>query len=80
MNMSTRIYHWYRTNFPTDEEGIYIHPDVTFRGLLNTLYAHEDVYSYLGDVDSVIRERCFARLAKLIGKPYEFIYNLWIRG
>lgn len=69
---------FYTTNYPTDELGEELNDRATFSGLLNTLYHEGDVYSYIGQADSVIRERLFARLAEELDEDYNYVYQLWL--
>ena len=45
--------------------------------LFNALDARQDVYKTLGVNDSGIRERCFKKLADIIGSDYEYVYDQW---
>jgi len=36
------------------------------------------VYEYIGVGDSLIRERCFERLAEIAGVSYDEIYSKWV--
>ena len=74
------IKEFYLQNYPTDELGNELFNNTTFIGLLNGLYQKHDVYEYIGVGDSVIRERLFTKLADLLNKPYDFIYDLWLHG
>jgi len=74
------IKEYYLENYPTDELGLELDGTTTFVGLLNTLYEGEDIYTYIDVIDSIIRERLFERLSVILNKPYEYIYNLWLRS
>lgn len=70
---------WYRKTFKDDECGEYISEDATFDGLFRVLDHYKDVYEYLGeDIDSIIRERVFIKLAEIMGVDYDYIYNQWL--
>lgn len=73
MNIKT----YYLATFPTDELGNEINPHATFEGLFETLDRYRDVYEYIGVGDSIIRERCFERLAQLMRCRYQEIYDQW---
>ena len=73
-----KIRDWYIKKYPTDDLGLDIDPEVTFNNLLVCLDFGEDVYNCLGVGDSVIRERCFAELARLMKVKYDYIYDLWL--
>jgi hypothetical protein len=72
------IKEFYLNNYPTDELGIELRDDTNFTGLLNNLYTTNDVYTYIGVGDSIIRERLFAKLAEILDTPYDYVYNLWL--
>ena len=80
LSKSIKIRNWYMKTFPTDSCGPYINPEATFDGLFETLDNYGDVYAYLGEGDSIIRERCFEQLAKLMECDYGYIYDQWLRG
>ena len=71
---------FYSYEYPTDRIGKYIDSDTTFGGLLFTLVIGDCVYDYMGECDSVIRERLFKKLACMLDKPYEYVHNLWLGG
>ena len=71
---------WYVKNYPDDELGKEIDPVADFDGLFETLDNYQDVYEYIGVGDSIIRERLFSHLAKIMGCGYEVVYEQWLRG
>ena len=73
---------FYLETYPSDEVGVELNWDITFTGLLHQLYngIGADVYEYIGVHDSLVRERLFERLAKLIDVDYDYVYNLWLYG
>lgn len=74
--MNIRSY--YLEAYPGDDMGPEINKEATFLGLFAQLVKGNNVYDYLGASDSLIRERVFDKLAKLLNEPYDFIYNLWL--
>ena len=72
------IKEYYVNNYPTDELGVELNEKATFVGLLNCLYEGNDVYEYIGEGDSLIRERLFEKLAIDTNKPYNYIWDLWL--
>ena len=72
------IKEYYVNNYPTDELGVELNENATFVGLLNCLYEGNDVYDYIGEGDSLIRERLFEKLAIDTNKPYNYIWDLWL--
>jgi len=69
---------FYQKTYPTDDLGSKINL-TTFVALLDCLHRGGDVYQYIGVGDSLIRERLFEELAKMIGSNYNYIYNLWMQ-
>lgn len=64
--------------FPTDELGLEINTEATVDGLFRVLDNYGDVYLYLGVVDSLVRERCFEKLAETMGVSYNEVYEQWL--
>lgn len=78
--MEQKLKEFYMTEFPTDDLGASINPNATFVGLFDTLDFRQDVYDYIGVIDSLIRERLFSKLAELIGTDYKYVYDQWLLG
>ena len=72
------IKEYYTNQYPQDELGVELNENATFVGLLNCLYEGNDVYDYIGEGDSLIRERLFEKLAIDTNKPYNYIWDLWL--
>ena len=73
------IKEFYLNNYPTDELGAELDDKATFAGLVTQLFGGMDVYDYIGVGDSLVRERLFSELAKQLNKPYDFVYELWLK-
>lgn len=69
---------WYVKNYPTDDLGEEL-SEVTFKDFFAAV-AMNKVYETMGVADSLVRERLFERLSKLLGRPYGFIYDMWLEG
>jgi hypothetical protein len=60
------------------------YPDDSLGSKLNDAYFYElddqlgDVYKLLGEADSIVRERCFEKLAEIKGCNYDEIYFRWL--
>lgn len=78
LNFNTNIKDWYISTYPTDEVGEYINDGITFYGLFYAMDNYVDVYQFLGVDDSIVRERVFAALAKVMGVDYDYIYDQWL--
>jgi len=70
---------FYLEKYPTDDMGKDIKDDATFVGFVTELFGDGDVYEYIGVSDSLVRERLFEELAKQLNKPYDFVYELWLK-
>lgn len=77
--LNLNIKSWYMSKYPTDEVGKTLNDNTTFQDLFDCLDNYSDVYELLGgEADSIIRERCFKKLAELIDTDYNYIYNQWL--
>ena len=76
--MKTKIKEWYIKEYPTDELGAEINNEITFEDLFVAL--DKDVYEALGVGDSIIRERCFDKLAEIMNVDYDYIFEKWLRA
>lgn len=79
--LDVSIQDWYIKKFPSDDLGKTLLPTTTFLDLNNLINSGkgEEVYTLLGGyADSVIRERCFEKLAELTEQSYDTIYNKWL--
>lgn len=79
-NLDLFIKDWYLTEYPTDTVGEDLNPQVSFRDLFDGMCKHEEAYEIMGDVDSLVRERVFEKLAQLTDKSYDEIYDLWLEA
>jgi hypothetical protein len=78
--LNKRIGEYYLDTFETDDLGFKINSKATFGGLLRVLDNGGNVYEYIGVGDSIIRERVFGKLAKLMNVDYDVIYDKWLFG
>lgn len=67
---------WYMGAYKEDDLGDRLNG--TFKGALQTLLRGEDIYDYIGVGDSLIRERLFSQLSKMLDVDYDEIYNVWL--
>lgn len=70
------IKNWYMGAYKEDDLGDRLNG--TFKGALQTLLRGDDIYDYIGVGDSLIRERLFSQLAKMLDVDYDEIYNVWL--
>jgi hypothetical protein len=78
--MRTNIKQYYIETYPTDELGNELNEFTTFAGLFKALSKKEDVYTYIGVHDSLIRERCFFGLSEFVETDYKEIYQMWLEA
>lgn len=80
----TNVRDWYKKEYPTDDYAEDIKANITFEDIIALLLSDdnyegsEEFYSVVGDVDSVIRERIFDKLADLYKVSYDTIYDAWL--
>jgi hypothetical protein len=67
---------WYLETFPDDEMGENINDNADFTEM--DYYEVRHIYDYLGDIDTVIRERVFQKLASLLNMEYKEVYDIWL--
>lgn len=67
---------WYMGAYKEDDLGDRLNG--TFKGAIQTLLRGEDIYDYIGIGDSLIRERLFSQLSKMLDVDYDEIYNVWL--
>ena len=72
------IKEFYLKTYPTDELGEEVNENVTFNGLFNEILEGNDIYDYIGVVDSLVRERLFEELASQINETYDAVYDMWL--
>jgi hypothetical protein len=74
----TKLKNWYTKNYPTDDLGEEINPNVSFKDLWDCLHNNQDVYKLIGVGDSVIRERLFDQLSEMTGHSDDnYVTNLY---
>ena len=75
---STNIKKWYLENYPADDLGEELKNNITFYDLFDALDNYQDVYDFIGVGDSLIRERLFEKLSKIMKCDYDEIYYQWL--
>lgn len=68
---------WYMKTYPTDELGGEIDKRNTLWDIYTYLSQGGDAYDVIGVADSVVRERVFEKLSKVLGVDYDTIYDMW---
>ena len=75
-DFSQSIKEWYTATYPTDNLGPRL--TGTFGGAMQCLLSGGDFYGYVAQADSIVRERIFSKLSKMLDVGYNEIYQLWI--
>ena len=76
-NENTVVKLWYCDTYADDECGAELNY-FTFYDVFTTLDTRKDVYNLFGVNDSIIRERIFEELAKIMQVDYDYIYSQWL--
>ena len=76
-NENTVVKLWYCDTYADDECGAGLN-DFTFYDVSTTLDMRKDVYNLFGVNDSIVRERIFEELAKIMQVDYDYIYAQWL--
>ena len=80
---STNVKEWYRKTYPGDDIVIHLRDELTFWELFEALDNYREIYAVIfkdGWEDSIVRERCFEQLAKIMEVPYDEIFRQWLIG
>lgn len=77
-----KIKDWYSQRYPTDSIVSKLRDDVTFLDLFDTLDNYGDVYELIFKEggDSIVRERCFEKLAEIMKCDYNYIHAQWLNA
>jgi hypothetical protein len=75
-----KVKKWYLKTYPKDDLGKEIREDITFWSLWAYMSQGYDVYNILGVGDSMIRERVFEELSKILGVDYDVVYQKWLNS
>jgi hypothetical protein len=75
-----KVKKWYTKTYPTDDLGQEIREDLSFWSFWSLMSQGYDVYSILGVSDSLVRERVFGKLSKILEVDYDVIYKKWLNS
>ena len=79
VDLNSDISAWYAAEFSDNEMKDEIYTGVSFQKLYDMLSSN-DLYSIIGIDDTVVRERCFSKLAELMQVDYSVIYEKWLNA
>lgn len=75
---NSNVKEWYKKTYNTDKLGNDINGQITFYDIFYALDRYKNIYDVIGVDDSIIRERIFEQLAKIMDCSYDYIYNQWL--
>ena len=78
--MNKNVRRWYVKTYPTDSFGKRINPEITFSDVLLGMMESKDVYDIISAGDSIVRERIFGEMSRVMGCGYDRIYNIWMES
>lgn len=76
-NENTVVKLWYCDTYADDECGAELNY-FTFYDVFIALDTRKNVYNLFGVNDSIVRERVFEELAKIMQVDYDYIYSQWL--
>lgn len=79
LDEKTEVRAYYMDKYATDELGTEIRMGVTFKDVFNTLDNRACVYDLLNVHDSLVRERVFEALSKIMKCEYDYIFSQWLK-
>ena len=69
---------FYLDKYPTDELSQEIDRNISFKMVFECLDSYGNIYDLIGVGDSLVRERIFEALAKIMNVEYDYIYYQWL--
>lgn len=79
VDLNTAVRDFYLAEYPTDDLGPSLIPDVTFKDVVSCINKGQDLYDTVGqNIDTVIRERIFSKIAELLDVDYLSVYHKWL--
>ena len=79
LDEKTEVRAYYMDKYATDELGTEIRMGVTFKDVFNTLDNRACIYDLLKEHDSIVRERVFEALSKIMKCEYDYIFSQWLK-
>ena len=64
--------------YPTDELSQEIDRNISFKMVFECLDSYGNIYDLIGVGDSLVRERIFEALAKIMNVESDYIYYQWL--
>lgn len=80
LGLNSKVKSWYLKAYPDDTMGRDLNPEITFNDIAEALNEGKDLRLVLGGYDSLVRERIFDMLSKVMCVSYDAVYNKWLAG
>lgn len=79
-SLQSNVRDWYTHAYPTDYLGNELSAAATFGTVRDGLKSGQGIYEIIGVEDSLVRERVFGKLAKILDVPYKAVYDKWLES
>jgi hypothetical protein len=79
---SLKVKTYYTRKYSNDNLGNEINENVTFLDVLLELSFKDNkgFYNLIGVFDSIVRERIFEKMSKMLNVDYEVVFDMWLFG
>ena len=78
LRATSNVKAFYLAKYSTDDLGQEIDSNMSFKMVFECLDNYENIYDLIGVCDSLVRERIFEALAKIMNVEYDYIYHQWL--
>ena len=78
LRATSNVKAFYLDKYPTDELSQGIDSNISFKMVFECLDSYGNIYDLIGVGDSLVRERIFEALAKIMNVEYDYIYYQWL--
>ena len=78
LRATSNVKAFYMDKYPTDELSQEIDSNINFKMVFECLDSYGNIYDLIGVGDSLVRERIFEALAKIMNVEYDYIYYQWL--
>lgn len=78
LRSTSNVKAFYLAKYSTDDLGQGIDSNINFKMVFECLDSYGNIYDLIGVCDSLVRERIFEALAKIMNVEYDYIYYQWL--
>jgi hypothetical protein len=78
LRATSNVKAFYLDKYPTYELSQEIDSNISFKMVFECLDSYGNIYDLIGVGDSLVRERIFEALAKIMNVDYDYIYYQWL--